>query len=326
MRKVIKKIWTPETYHGFDKTTNFFEGWFFKLVDSERKNILAVIPGIFKNLDKSKEHAFIQILDGITHESYYLKYDSSEFNSAIDKFEINIGRNSFSSNKINLNIDSEIKLVGELKFEQLTKWPKTILSPGIMGWYSYVPFMECNHGIISLDHKINGILNYNGKKINYNEGKGYSEKDWGSSFPSAYVWLQSNHFSEDKVSFTSSIAKIPWLFSSFRGFIIGLYYKGNLFRLATYTGAELNHLKVKDDFIEFSVEDKNLLLEVTAERKESGMLHGPYENMMSERITESLSSEISIRLIDKENGKVIMSDRGLCAGLDVNGKLEEIVY
>jgi hypothetical protein len=65
-----------------------------------------------------------------------------------------------------------------------------------MGWYSYVPFMECYHGLISIDHKLQGSLQINGQEIDFTEGKGYAEKDWGTSFPEGYVWMQSNHFAE----------------------------------------------------------------------------------------------------------------------------------
>ncbi|MGV9103340.1 MAG: tocopherol cyclase family protein [Candidatus Thorarchaeota archaeon] len=44
------------------------------------------------------------------------------------------------------------------------------------------------------------------------------EKDWGTGFPEVWIWLESNHFEEKGVSFTCSIAKIPWLGSSFAGY------------------------------------------------------------------------------------------------------------
>jgi len=29
---------------------------------------------------------------------------------------------------------------------------------GIMGWYRFVPFMQCYHGVVSLNHKLNGTF------------------------------------------------------------------------------------------------------------------------------------------------------------------------
>ena len=54
---------------------------------------------------------------------------------------------------------------------------KLFLSPGIMGPYSFIPFMECYHGILSMNHKILGSLKYNDENISFNGGKCYMEKD-----------------------------------------------------------------------------------------------------------------------------------------------------
>jgi hypothetical protein len=54
-----------------------------------------------------------------------------------------------------------------------------------MGWYSFIPFMECKHGIVSANHKIKGKITVNNQIIDFDEGQGYIEKDWGTSFPEA---------------------------------------------------------------------------------------------------------------------------------------------
>lgn len=59
----------------------------------------------------------------------------------------------------------------------------TVRSPGIMGWYAWVPTMECYHGVVSLDHAISGKLMIEDQAHDFNGGRGYIEKDWGKSFP-----------------------------------------------------------------------------------------------------------------------------------------------
>lgn len=78
-----------------------------------------------------------------------------------------------------------------------------------MGWYSYVPLMECKHGIVSVNHYLKGKIRINGNSIDLSEGKGYIEKDWGTSFPEVWIWIQSNNFTNPETSFTFSLAKIP---------------------------------------------------------------------------------------------------------------------
>ena len=37
-------------------------------------------------------------------------------------------------------------------------WPVTLRSPGIMGWYAWVPVMETYHGVVSFGHDLAGSL------------------------------------------------------------------------------------------------------------------------------------------------------------------------
>jgi hypothetical protein len=136
----------------------------------------------------------------------------------------------FSEKLIQLNLPG---FKGELKFNGNVAWPKSFFSPGIMGPFSFVPFMECYHGIVSMDHSIEGHLNIDGSFIEFNGGRGYIEKDWGRSFPSAYVWMQTNHFSSEGISIKASVANIPWLGSSFVGFICGLWLHDRLIQFNT---------------------------------------------------------------------------------------------
>jgi hypothetical protein len=55
-------------------------------------------------------------------------------------------------------------------------YPVSLFSPGIMGWYAYVPGMECYHGAVSLDHMLKGELEYNGSFLDFTGGKVISRK------------------------------------------------------------------------------------------------------------------------------------------------------
>ena len=50
-------IWKPEIFHGRRKKKDFFEGWYFKMVDYSEKNAYAVIPGVSIARDPLKSHA-----------------------------------------------------------------------------------------------------------------------------------------------------------------------------------------------------------------------------------------------------------------------------
>ena len=146
-----------------------------------------------------------------------------------------------------------IQVTGQINFSNIVKYPKSIFSPGIMGWYSFIPFMECNHGIVSVNHDLRGRISVNRNVIDFDGGKGYIEKDWGVSFPEAWIWIQSNNFEEHDTSFSFSIAKIPWMGRYFIGFISFLYLNKKFYLFSTYNKSTVSEITRNKDIIEISV-------------------------------------------------------------------------
>lgn len=328
MRQWIDKTMHPERYHGHDQRPPFFEGWYYKLISADQSRRYAVIPGIFLSEDRDRHHAFVQVFDGLSGHVTYHRYPPEQFYAARDKFEIRVGPNWFTEDSLSLDIRDDLRRAsGEVRFSGLTRWPVTMTAPGIMGWYAWMPFMECYHGVISLDHAIEGGLQIDGEPIDFSGGRGYIEKDWGQAFPSAWVWMQSNHFETPGVSLTASIAMIPFVRQTFPGFIIGLWHDGELHRLATYIGARTTRLEVTDDHVTWVIESADKRLEILAERAEGALLPGPNRVEMGVRVPETLKATIAVRLTRTGRGAtgLIFEGKGGCAGLEVAGALPKLL-
>lgn len=65
-----------------------------------------------------------------------------------------------------------------IDFSGLLRIDRNIFSPNAMGYFSYLPFMECYHDIISMNHNLKGALTVDTKGYDFTGGKGYIEKDW----------------------------------------------------------------------------------------------------------------------------------------------------
>ncbi len=316
---LLRNIFHPDRFHGKSKDAPFFEGWYFKLANAAEEQFFAIIPGIIMG---ENGYAFIQILNGKTGESKFVKYPLSEFKASKDSFEVWIGDSFFSLQEIRLEIkDEQIEVEGHLSFSGVKGWPISFVSPGIMGWFAWVPFMECYHGVLGFDHELSGNLSFNGSEIDFSKGRGYIEKDWGRSFPEAYIWMQSNHFEEGNISLTASLALIPWIGYSFPGFIIGLWVKGKLYRFATYTGAKLEKLHIDGNIVDIRVRDRKFVLELIAERMGGGELKGPTEKAMDVRVFESMTSIIDVKL-STSGGEILFQQSGKHAGLEIVGDVD----
>ncbi len=313
-------LFKPWVYHRAGYRDFFFEGWFYKLVNRERTEVVAIIPAVVKGEDPK---CFIQLLNGSSHKSAVVFDDISTMQAAKNSFEVKIGENFFSMDSLQLNIKGDINLSGSLKLTNHSPFQPSAFSPNVMGWYSYVPLMECNHAILSMSSEIEGELVLDGRVIDFTGGKAYLEKDWGSSFPEGYIWCQSNHFNEGDTSFMFSVAKIPWLFSSFTGFLSVFHHEGKQYNFATWNGSKITHLKVTEEKVEATLQNGDLKLEFTIDRAPAGELIAPYIMNGLTKVTESLTSTIHITL--KKGSQTIFSGTGTHTGLDINGRLECIV-
>lgn len=308
-------------YQGWGINRTYFEGWYFKVVSADESRAFAFIPGISMNESGDKQ-AFIQVLDGKRKTALFFAFDASAFRPDGRSFTVSIGNNFFSVNHIKLDLPS---VSGELAFTGTKEWPNPWYAPGIMGPYTFAPFMECNHGIVSLDHSISGSLEINGEKTDFTGGRGYTEKDWGHTFPSAYIWMQSNHFDIPGVSFKASVARIPWLTGNFTGFITGLLLNDSLFRFTEYGGARLTGLVVTETGVEIQFINKRHTLSVSAPRDMATPLASPIRGFMGGRIEESMTSAISLVLSEASTGNVIFSGKGRNGSIEISGDAKTLM-
>lgn len=318
----LRKIYRPEIFQGGLQKKNYFEGWYFKIIDRNAAKIYAVIPGVSISDIKSNSHAFIQIMDGANATSQYFRFDFKDFNYSGSQFQVSIGNNFFSADKMHLDIrESGQKIKADLDFYNQHPWPKSPLAPGAMGWYAFVPFMECYHGVVSMSHYIKGSADFGSGDADFSGGKGYIEKDWGKSFPAGWIWLQSNHFKNDGTSLMLSIARIPWLKKTFTGFICGLLYNGKINVFATYNGSKIKELEFLPNEFCCTVQRGGNVLRVSASKKESAELASPVMGAMDGRINESIDAKVEIEYQSSKKGKTqdtkIYRDSGFAAGLEI---------
>lgn len=314
-----KATWNPNRYHGWGKTKNYFEGWYFKIVSQDESSAFAIIPGISLGED-GKQHAFIQLLDGRACKAYYHEFPVEDFQADPDRFFVRLGDNEFSADHIKLNLP---QLQGELHFEGRSPWPKAWGAPGIMGWYSFVPFMQCYHGVVSLNHQLKGTLQAHGQSVDFSKGKGYIEKDWGRSFPKAWIWMQCNHFDcEQPASLMASVAHIPWLGQYFVGCLVGLWLDGKLYQFATYTGAK-RIASLEGQTVRLGFKDHQHRLEIIATQAQGSDLVSPLSGNMAGKVNESLNASLTVKLFAKE--KLIFESKGRSAGMELAGGIDTLL-
>jgi hypothetical protein len=280
-------------YHGKNKKKSYFEGWYFKLYSSAGS--IALIPGI--NIDNTgKKQAFIQV--NTEDASYQVPYDYRQFYALENTLSITVDKNYFSGDGIRLDIHSAtLQCTGEIAFSDLLP----VQSP-VMGPFRFIPFMECNHEVLSLSHKLRGQLTINSKVMDLTGGIGYIEKDFGHSFPKQYLWLQCNSFTNSNTCFMISIAKIPFLGTVFTGCIGIIHCQGREYRLATYYYAKV---RVWNDH-ELIIHQGEYQLHIHVYHHSNNGLLAPKKGSMSKEIRENLCCSADFEF--RKQGDIVFKD------------------
>ncbi len=320
----MNRINQPILFQGKLTSQHYFEGWYFKQISQDKKHVISFIPGI--SLVENDRHCFVQYiyaeLDGSDEQPIqtgYIRYPLEVFSFTEKPFSLRIGDNFFTESAITVNLNEHSKHIsGTLRLGSFTSIKKSWISPGIMGFFTYMPKMECYHGIISMHHTINGSLTIDHEKIDFDHGTGYLEKDWGSSFPKAYIWLQCNSFADETVSLFLSIAHIPFMKMSFKGYICNLSVNNKEYRFATYNQSKMKLTKVENGRISVTFTNNKSILRIEGVSKRPGVLIAPHLGKMKDKIKEELSGEVKFVLTDKK-GNVICQNQSRAAGIEIVG-------
>ena len=270
----------------------YFEGWYFKHQANGKS--LALIPG------RAKDTAFIHVVT--EHKAEYIPFPLSAFQKGKDY--ISIGENRFSQAGVKLDIcTGEFSIKGQIAYSNLST-----IRGDIMGPFQFFP-MECRHGIISMNHALDGALTLNGEHYDFQGGRGYIESDSGRSFPEQYTWIHCNHFAND-CSIMAAIAKIPFYGLKFMGIICVVWLNGREYRLATYNGAKI--LCCKPGVIE--LKRGKFYLSIKVDKDGGHMLPAPRFGAMDYFIRENLSCSAQFRF--SKGNTVLFDEKSNCASYE----------
>lgn len=311
----MPNLYHPERFQGSLDKRSYFEGWYFKIaIEEPHHEVFAFIPGIALGEDS---HAFIQVISSKERRSWYVRFPLASFQAETHTFSLSIGDNHFSKHAIRLSLhQDDLDLEADLRLMDLLPFPVTLSSVGVMGWFAYLPAMECRHGVVATHGSAEGSLKVNNRTVHIRKSSLYSEKDWGKSFPKAYLWMQANCFSDPSTSVMLSIARIPYLGLRFTGFLGFVQLRDELIHLGTYTSAKIESLQSSDQEAKVIIRKKDKIFTFTALMGSGSHLASPRNGAMDETITESVEGSLSLVITDRK-GRTLYTDESGLAGIEL---------
>lgn len=300
-------------YHGDGGRRACFEGWYFK--HAAEDGVFSFIPGMAAGRDGEKK-AFVQVIS--TKGAAFVEYPFDEFEVVPQKRLIRVGDNLFSPRGVRLDLRSgPLSVRGCLRYSGLTPLRRSVYAPGIMGPFSYLGFLECYHGVLSLYHTLDGRLVWNGETVPLSGGTGYIEKDFGRSFPKSWFWYQCGGFRRPGDCVMFAFARVPFAGVAFPGVLAVCRIAGEEIRLATYYGARLRRLWRNGDRAAAEIAQGRTVLRVEVAGKEGKLLRAPVLGEMSRVIEEYPSCDSRVTLW--RDGCVLFRGAGRAAGFELAG-------
>jgi len=296
-----------------------------------------MIPGV--QMSDDDRHAFLMI--AYENISHYYRFPFESFSSSTDEYSVRIGENRFSYDKIFINVQpnegddaSEIfqmnlTLSSHIKIPDLS-----VIAPGTMGPFSWMPTLQCYHHVLSMKYDVSGTMQDKEDVT----AVGYLEKDWGTEFPSIWIWGQANQWQSNvSASLFFSFALIPWYFGfKFPGFLIIFEYNHEFYRFNTYLQSNVHNLEINQTTNEVSFDIYDVLFRYKLhvqtlvnpnENVNGALLYGPRNQRMEKYVKEILGRNI---YFDVKLSKLISNDRTMDDDSNDpfvrHGYTEEIVF
>lgn len=260
---------TPHSgYHWDGKTKNYFEGWYLRLTLPEIKQTFAFMYSLENPLNTEYYHGgAVQIL-GI-NEQYLCRtfpqikqFWANKNNFSLGhwgKHQLLIQPQLLSIQEFSDSIQEGYQVTPTLnqgriynaKTQNYCSWQYQITplygwgdvnasQQATAGWLSYLPIYDPGWQITMAHGLATGWIEWENEVHQFNHAPVYSEKNWGTSFPQKWFWLNCNSFSDQTdlaMTAGGGIRDILWWQETVG--LIGIHYQGKFYEFAPWN-AQIN--------------------------------------------------------------------------------------
>ena len=249
------RLQTPHSgYHWDGLTRNFFEGWYFRVTLPEIAQTFAFMYSIEDPIGgQSNSGGAVQIL-GIDEEYLFRSFpDIKQFWASYNSLELEHWRENIKNKeqgtkdkKISKSKKERYQVTAKLnqgciydpRHQQYCRWEYQIkplygwgnpsqTQQATAGWLSYLPVFDPGWQILMAHGLATGWIEWQGKKYHFTDAPAYSEKNWGTSFPKKWFWINCNSFTDQynlALTAVGGIRQVLW-WEELVG-MIGIHYQG----------------------------------------------------------------------------------------------------
>ena len=259
-----KDLRTPHSgYHGNQISSQYFEGWYYRLTLPEINQTFAFMYSIEDPLgNQPNSGGAVQIL-GI-EDAYLCRVLPNVQNFFADRHNLIFGHwgktdlavkpRLLPSAEFNTHVSEGYQATANLNqgsiYDPVTdkycRWEYQI--EPVYGWgdsrqpqqssaglLSSLPIFEPGWQITMAHGWASGWIEWQGQQYKFRDAPAYSEKNWGGSFPQKWFWLNCNSFADQKdlaLTAGGGIRQVLWWQEEVA--LIGIHYRGKFYEFAPW--------------------------------------------------------------------------------------------
>jgi tocopherol cyclase len=302
----------PTQLKGKFKKRNFFEGWFHKIYSAKHQTSFVIIYG-YTTGNSYDKFGFIQFLiPNKNVEIYYFSKNEISYNPK--NHSVQMGSNILSLKEIKINLKDiymDLNLSDNLPISSFKN---------SMGYAYFIPTLPCYHSVLNKSHLISGEINLFNNNYLLDNDLGYMEKNWGTSFPEKYFWIQAVEPHNPNVSLLFSQAEIKWMGKSFIKHVGHLRINGEELDLRTLTLFNVSYNNTIPENITITIKSKQIKLEMRFSVAKKYMFKGPLKGKLSRDILHHSDSQIDLKIYQNAEMKMykLIGNFEMIGGLKLN--------
>ena len=343
-------VQTPHSnYHWDGIIKSFFEGWYLRVTLPEIKETFAFMYSIENPLgDSSYSGGAVQIL-GI-NEEYLCRTipnvkqfwaDKNKFSfghwSKLGNAHQNIKPQLLSPQEFDRDIKEGYQVTATLNqgciynpvSKNYCRWQYKIKpvygwgnanapQQATAGWLSYLPLYDPGWQITMAHGLATGWIEWQNRKYQFTDAPAYSEKNWGTSFPSKWFWINCNSFSNSTdlaITAGGGIRQVLWWQESVG--LIGIHYRGKFYEFVPWNSQISWDIKPWGTWKMEAIND-NYTVTLTGTTNLPGTyVRTPTAKGLVFNCRDTTEGKLTIEL--KQKAKTIVKANSDLAGLEIGG-------
>lgn len=192
------------------------------------------------------------------------------------------------------------------------------LQQSTAGWLSFLPIFEPGWQVTMAHGLATGWVEWQGKQYSFTDAPAYSEKNWGSSFPQKWFWLNCNSFESETLAVTAGggIRQVLWWQEEVA--LIGIHYREKFYEFAPWNSRVSWQIEPWGSWqLEGRSDDYRIVIEGKTDLPGT-YVRTPTANGFVFNCRDITKGELNLLLTTRNGNKIIEASSNL-AGLEVGG-------